>query len=209
MKKTTLHSVILVAAIFCLQGRLVAQEPPGPALSVGLDNVYRLYDVQSRSISPENFSGEPGKGGMATEGTGQGAARDLGQGWKVSPSIQIKGKSTFTLAEMTGPGCVRSIWMTPTGNWRTSILRIYWDDEADPSVEVPIADFFASGCAFTMILKSPSRHWAGNRAGATCRCRTTWRQWRFGISRSRTKNFRPCPVATNWNGIESACQCAA
>jgi hypothetical protein len=35
--------------------------------------------------------------------------------------------------------------MTPTGNWRLSVLRFYWDGEADPSVEVPVADFFASG----------------------------------------------------------------
>ena len=30
----------------------------------------RLSDAQSRSISPENFTGEKGRGGMATEGTG-------------------------------------------------------------------------------------------------------------------------------------------
>ena len=44
-----------------------------------------LTNAQSRSISPENFTGKKGKGGMATEGTGAAAARDLGQGWKVSP----------------------------------------------------------------------------------------------------------------------------
>ena len=46
--------------------------------------------AKTRSISPENFTGEKGKGGMATEGTGASAARDLGQGWKVSPSVRIK-----------------------------------------------------------------------------------------------------------------------
>lgn len=35
--------------------------------------------------------------------------------------------------------------MTPTGNWRLSILRIYWDDEKEPSVEVPVGDFFGMG----------------------------------------------------------------
>ena len=147
MRNAILRSVIFVVAILGLQGRLCAEDPPGAGLGVSLDNIYRLYDVQSRSISPENFTGEKGKGGMATEGTGKGAARELGQGWKVSPSIRINGKSTFTLAEITGPGCIRSIWMTPTGNWRTSVLRIYWDEETEPSVEVPVADFFASGWA--------------------------------------------------------------
>ena len=124
-----------------------ADDPSAGGLNVTLDNISRLYNVQSRSISPENFTGEKGQGGMATEGTGKGAARDLGRGWKVSPSVVIKGKSTFTLAEINGPGSIRSLWLTPTGNWRTSILRFYWDDESDPSVEVPVADFFASGWA--------------------------------------------------------------
>ena len=34
--------------------------------------------------------------------------------------------------------------MTPTGTWRYSILRIYWDGETTPSVECPVGDFFAS-----------------------------------------------------------------
>jgi hypothetical protein len=147
MTKTILRSLAFAVAILGFHGRARAQDQPGAGLDVSLQNIDRLYDVQSRSISPENFTGEPGKGGMATEGTGKGASRELGQGWKVSPSVRIKGKSTFTLAEITGPGSIRSIWMTPTGNWRTSVLRFYWDDETDPSVEVPIADFFASGWA--------------------------------------------------------------
>ncbi|HXB05686.1 MAG TPA: glycoside hydrolase family 172 protein [Puia sp.] len=35
--------------------------------------------------------------------------------------------------------------MTPTGNWRYSILRFYWDDETTPSVEAPVGDFFGMG----------------------------------------------------------------
>jgi hypothetical protein len=35
--------------------------------------------------------------------------------------------------------------MTPTGNWRFAILRFYWDDETEPSVECPVGDFFATG----------------------------------------------------------------
>ena len=58
-------------------------------LGMGLGNLSRLSEAQTRSISAENFDGEKGKGGMATEGTGRDAARDLGRGWKVSPSIKI------------------------------------------------------------------------------------------------------------------------
>ena len=114
-------------------------------LGTHLGNLSRLSDAQSRSISPENFSGEKGKGGMATEGTGANCARDLGQGWKISPSVKIEAGTTFELADITGPGAIQQIWMTPTGDWRHSILRIYWDDQEQPSVECPVGDFFASG----------------------------------------------------------------
>ena len=79
---------------------------------------------------------------MATEGTGKNAARELGQKWKVSPSIVIKAGTTFTLADIEGPGMIQHIWMTPTGDFRQSIFRIYWDDEPQPSVEVPVGDFY-------------------------------------------------------------------
>ncbi len=111
-------------------------------IETNMSNLFRLSEAKSRSISPENFNGEKGKGGMATEGTGSNASRDLGQGWKVSPSVRIKSKTTFTVAEIDGPGSIQHIWMTPTGNWRHSILRFYWDDETEPSVEVPVGDFF-------------------------------------------------------------------
>ena len=114
-------------------------------LSVGLSNLDQVSDAQTRSISPENFNGEKGKGGMAITGTGKDAAKELGQGWKVSPSVIIKSKTTFTVAEITGPGQIQHIWMTPTGNWRYAILRFYWDDETTPSVEVPVGDFFCNG----------------------------------------------------------------
>jgi hypothetical protein len=68
------------------------------------------------SISPENFTGEKGQAGMAVEGAGKNAARELGQTWKVSPCVHIASKSTFTLGEIKGPGSIQSIWMTPTGN---------------------------------------------------------------------------------------------
>ncbi|MCC7035092.1 MAG: DUF2961 domain-containing protein [Acidobacteria bacterium] len=118
---------------------------PFSGLTTGVGDLYRLSAAQSRSISPENFTGEKGRGGMATEGTGANAARDLGRGWKVSPSVRIQPGQTFTMADITGSGAIQHIWLTPTGTWRYSILRMYWDGETSPSVEVPVGDFFASG----------------------------------------------------------------
>ncbi|MDB5138027.1 MAG: hypothetical protein JWP37_4630 [Mucilaginibacter sp.] len=114
-------------------------------LDANLGNIYRLSDAKTRSISPENFNGEKGKGGMATTGTGAGAARELGKKWKLSPSVIIKKNTTYTIAEIDGSGSIQHIWMTPTGNWRYSIIRFYWDDETTPSVEVPVGDFFCQG----------------------------------------------------------------
>ena len=114
-------------------------------IDADMSNIYRLSEAKTRSISPENFNGAKGKGGMAETGTGANAARDLGKGWKISPSVVIKAKTTFTIAEIDGPGSIQHIWMTPTGVWRNSILRFYWDDESTPSVEAPVGDFFCMG----------------------------------------------------------------
>jgi hypothetical protein len=115
-------------------------------LGMGLGNLSRLSHAKTRSISAENFSGEKGQAGRATEGTGAGCARDLGVGWKISPSIKIPPRSTFTLADIQGPGAIQHLWMTtsPT-NWRRLILRFYWDQEEHPSIECPYGDFFANG----------------------------------------------------------------
>jgi len=141
IKRFTCFAVL--TALF-LPSAVFAQQPFN-GIESNIDNIYRLSNAQTRSISPENFSGEKGKGGMATTGTGANASRDLGRGWKVSPSVVIKPHTTFTVAEINGQGAIKHIWMTPTGNWRYSILRFYWDDESTPSVEVPVGDFFGMG----------------------------------------------------------------
>ena len=142
------YLVSLALGLFVV-GTIRAQDP-GPRVSFNglgmhIGNLSRLSNAQTRSISPENFTGEKGKGGMATQGTNAAAARDLGQGWKISPSIDIAPGKTFTLADIAGPGAIQQIWMTPTGDWRKSILRMYWDDQERPSVECPVGDFFCMG----------------------------------------------------------------
>jgi hypothetical protein len=123
-------------------------------LNMNLGNLSRLSRAKSRSISPENFTGAKGQGGKAVEGTGANAARDLGQGWKISPSVRVPANSTIELAEIDGPGAIQTMWMTVTGHWRFSILRIYWDGEETPSVECPVGDFFANGWCQTALVDS-------------------------------------------------------
>ncbi|MCP5061563.1 MAG: DUF2961 domain-containing protein [Ignavibacteriae bacterium] len=130
----------LFIVIFFIGGIMLAQNS-------SLKNLYKLADAKTRSISPENFTGEKGRGGMATleEGSAAKAARKLGQGWKVNPYIRIEPKEEFVLGEINGSGIINHIWMTPVGDYRLMILRFYWDDETEPSVEVPVGDFFAAG----------------------------------------------------------------
>jgi hypothetical protein len=112
----------------------------------GLGSLPHLSNAESRSISPENFSGEKGKGGMAVEGTGAVCARELGQGWKISPSINIPAHATVTLAEIEGSGAINHFWITVAPkHWRNLVLRMYWDGEEYPSVETPLGDFFCNG----------------------------------------------------------------
>jgi len=125
-------------------------------LNLSLGNLCMLSNAKTRSISPENFGGEKGKGGMATEGMGAKCARDLGRGWKISPCVQIKAGKTFEVADIKGPGAIQQIWMTPSGNWRFGILRVYWDNEKTPSIECPVGDFFCSGwCKYAPLVSLP------------------------------------------------------
>lgn len=111
----------------------------------GSDDLFKLTDRKSRSISAENFTGEKGKGGMAEDGRGKNSARDLGRGWKISPCVAIAAGEVFEAANIQGSGMIRHMWFTDNCKInRQLILRIYWDGCEKPSVETPLCDFFAS-----------------------------------------------------------------
>lgn len=112
------------------------------AIGNSMSNLFLLSNAKSRSITAENFTGEKGKGGMATEGTGKHCAEGLGQGWKVSPYFVLEAGQTAEIASIEGPGSINHIWTTV--NSRLVILRMYWDDSVIPSVEVPLGDFFCN-----------------------------------------------------------------
>ena len=124
-------------------------------LNLGLGNLPLLSNAQSRSLSAENPRGEKGRGGMATEGVSQQCARDLGQGWKISPCVNIAPGECFEMAGIEGPGAIQQIWVTPSKPWRFLVLRVYWDGEETPSVECPIGDFFGMGWGEYAPLNSP------------------------------------------------------
>lgn len=64
-------------------------------------------------------------------------------------NIQIKPGQTGVLADIKGAGVIRHIWFTfPIEEpmiRRKLVLKMYWDDEENPSVNVPVGDFFGQG----------------------------------------------------------------
>ena len=112
-----------------------------------MEDLFRVRQAVSRSISPENRTGEPGMGGRTPleEGTAREAARDLGTGWKVNPYLIAQPGETLELARIRGEGRITQIWMTLAAVWRDCILRVYWDGAEHPSVECPVGDFFCMG----------------------------------------------------------------
>lgn len=113
-----------------------------------LDSIAQLRDERTRSITAENPDGAVGAGGQAEQDK-------LGIGRKGSPCLRdVESGSTATLADIDGPGTIRHIWITVPHETdaaatvlRDVVLRMYWDDEDDPSVEVPLGDFFCNGHA--------------------------------------------------------------
>ena len=123
------------------------------ATDTGLGSLANLVpDSQSRMVSPENPTGGKGMGAMAVPGPDlpfSAAASALGQGWKVNPFLKLAPHSTSTIMDVSGPGTIEHIWIATMQNLhglgRALVLRFYWDGETDPSVEVPLTDFFAIG----------------------------------------------------------------
>jgi hypothetical protein len=113
---------------------IVSAMPPGFAQAL-----YEIPEgVETRWASPENPTGEKGKGGQAAGGR------------KGSPTIAIKAGASATLAEARNTsGVVRRIWMTIPDRspqmLRGLRLDIYWDGAARPAVSAPLGDFFGVG----------------------------------------------------------------
>ena len=116
-------------------------------MTTNLSNLFMLSENISRSICAEN---PKGKGAMEVPADETSPAFDLGKGWKVRPCIQIGSGETYEIAHIEGPAIIKSIWMTcfPEAS-RWLLLRIYWDGEEAPSVEVLQRVEYADLCGFS------------------------------------------------------------
>lgn len=117
--------------------------------------IFTKNNVISRSINAENKKGEKGRGGMASSA--------LGPSRKGSPCLlNIQPGSETELCDITGPGMIRHIWITLDDRTdvknrfllRDVVIKMYWDDEEFPSVEVPLGDFFLNGFGETYAVNS-------------------------------------------------------
>ncbi len=199
MRYQTCLWAITASLIWCAFG---PAQPPADAgrfsgLNMNLGNLSRLSNAETRSISPENFSGEKGKAGMAIEGLGKNAARELGRGWKVSPCVRVKAKSTFTVAEIDGSGAIQQIWLTPSPLDKT---RMY-----DPAVLLGRRDASrrskcrwatsspADGASIARSIRCPSASIPAAPSIATGRCRSARRRrsrWKTSTTRTWFSTIR-------------------
>ena len=157
-RRDAIRSLIGAAGLTMLRSGNADAAPAGTdtyVLATGLNSLPLLEGWETRSVSPENPTGEKGKGARAIPRSGDpelpfaDRAVGLGQGWKVNPFIKPKAGETVTIMDVDGPGIIQHIFIATETNWagngRACVLRFYWDGEPSPSVEVPLTDFFAVG----------------------------------------------------------------
>ena len=75
------------------------------------------------------------------------------RGGRSAPASRSTRGATFELAAIEGPAQITHIWLTThRDNWRSLVLRAYWDGAAEPAVEVPVGDVFGQGwCEFAQL----------------------------------------------------------
>ena len=90
--------------------------------------------LDSRAISFENPTGARGAGGAAHGGR------------KGAPNRRVSPGERVVLADIDGPGTVRHFWLTippsPPEVLRAQTLEVFYDGADEPSVSVPVLDFF-------------------------------------------------------------------
>jgi hypothetical protein len=126
-RRKLLGGIVSVGAIAGLSGDAVtaraADSPTGNAqIPEGLLDLARLRSYKARRSSSWDRSG------------GNGDSVPVGPG------------KTATLLDVSGAGVITHIWFTINSDdphhLKNLVLRMWWDGESSPSVEVPIGDFY-------------------------------------------------------------------
>ncbi len=93
--------------------------------------------------------------------------------------VELGPGERYTIAEIDGPGVINRIFFTfpvkvPRHNARAMVLRIYWDDEENPSVLSPLGDFF--GLPFGKYVQYDSMPFSVANGGMVCRFHMPFRR---------------------------------
>lgn len=87
-------------------------------------------------------------------------------------SIPILAGETRVLAQLEGPGVISHIWITVASDdmyyLRRLLIRMYWDEEEEPSVEAPLGDFFGLGHSRAYTYNSAPFTCTSNHQGQLC-----------------------------------------
>lgn len=126
------------------------QEQNRKELKKKMKELFKKTGIVTRMISAENPTGEKGKGAMAKINPQDPelffSKNCVEEGYKVCPFVRIEANSTRVLANYKGSGIIKHIFLTSDRRkYSELVLRIYWDDEKEPSVECPLGMFFCMG----------------------------------------------------------------
>ena len=120
---------------------------PGP-----LSGIAAPHRVATRTISAENVTGARNEGARAVPDlTDPGLphsrmAIDLGAGFKVRPFGWCHAGDTLTLADISGAGVIKHLWIASNvPDMSTLRLQAHWDGEGEAAIDVTLADFFCLG----------------------------------------------------------------
>src|SRR5215831_8968545 len=124
--------------VLCAASALVALPAFGQTINPGLPDPFRLTEpkdfipYRSSSNNPDPASNDDSKRPIPGE--------------------------TLVLADLQGPGVLTHLWLTVAANeygWpRLLRLRVYYDGNPRPSVDVPVGDFFGVGHGLERNLQS-------------------------------------------------------
>ena len=157
LRKMLLCSICLVVSIPCLSATLLEELP------------------RTKSYTSARFSSYQPNGGNA-------------DGRQDTPLLPGQKR---VLADVTGPGKIAHIWMTldPMDEdvLRNLILRMYWDGEKTPSVEVPIGEFFGLGHGLTYTFESLPFA-IGNDRGINCFFQMPFRKSALVVAENLSKS---------------------
>jgi hypothetical protein len=128
-----------------------------------LSTLHLAIEAETRCVTAENVYGEKGRGGMAVPDVNtpqeevlrlgqpwrvRPEQAELGPGWKVRPAVEVPAGARVPIMDVEGPGIIQHMWFTyDEPFYRDLIWRVWYDGDAEPSIEVPMADFFCNNWA--------------------------------------------------------------